>query len=165
MSPCTVATYACLNLFMVCMLMWKMSTFNFYKSLTYLTDLLGLKIPKVWYRKLCLNIYRHLLLLMYGEKGNEQEGVNNVNPGELAMECPVCPCPGVNLPEDWWDAPNLLKYLYWKLIAIDTNFCLQNLLKSDNIMDLGLHSGLAYFVELIKYKEHVVSTKEMGPGS
>ncbi len=51
----------------------------------------------------------------------------------------------------------VIRYLYQKLVAIDTNFRLWNLLRSDSIMDLGLHSGLAYFMEPIKYKEHVAT--------
>ncbi len=56
LQPRTVATFACLDLFVACTLTGKMSIFDFYKSLTYLTDPLGLKIPKVQCCKLCLNI-------------------------------------------------------------------------------------------------------------
>lgn len=46
---------------------------------------------------------------MHGGKGNEWEGMSNIDPGELAMECLACLCPSVNLPEDWHNAPDLLK--------------------------------------------------------
>ena len=32
-------------------------------------------------------------------------GVEGTLPGELAVECPTCPQPGVNLPEGWKDVP------------------------------------------------------------
>ncbi|KAK0186921.1 hypothetical protein F5146DRAFT_935475, partial [Armillaria mellea] len=51
----------------------------------------------------------HLLLLMHGGKGNEQESMSNIDPGELAIECLACLHSGVNLSEDWCEASNSLK--------------------------------------------------------
>ncbi len=55
--------------------------------------------------------YRHLLLLLWGGKGNEVNGVTNVYPGELAMECLACPQPNVNLPEGWQLVPAAKMYV------------------------------------------------------
>ncbi|SJL18909.1 uncharacterized protein ARMOST_22511 [Armillaria ostoyae] len=157
LQPRSATTFQALDLFMACTLTGKMSAFDFYKAMTYLTDALGLDIPKNRYKPLLCMVreYRHLLLLLRAGKGNECDGASRVAPGELAMECPACPNPHVNLPEDWRDAPPLLQYLYRKLVAIDANFRLRNLLRSDDITDPGLHTGLAYFVEAEKYKAHV----------
>ena len=38
-------------------------------------------------------------------RGHDPRGIDGTKPGELAVECPACPRPGVNLPKDWADAP------------------------------------------------------------
>lgn len=45
--------------------------------------------------------WRHLRLLKRGGRGHDDSGVNGTKPGELALPCPSCPHPGINLPEDW----------------------------------------------------------------
>jgi hypothetical protein len=35
----------------------------------------------------------------------DSRGVEGTLPGELAVECPACPQPGVNIPDDWEAAP------------------------------------------------------------
>ncbi len=47
LQPRSAVTFEALDLFMACTLTGKMSAFDFYKALTYLTDVLGLNIPKV----------------------------------------------------------------------------------------------------------------------
>ena len=32
-------------------------------------------------------------------------GIEGTHSGELAVECPACPRPGVNIPDNWEDAP------------------------------------------------------------
>ncbi len=49
--------------------------------------------------------WRHLLMLLHGGKGCELNGAYNVELESLAMECPACPNPGINLPDGWEDAP------------------------------------------------------------
>jgi hypothetical protein len=49
--------------------------------------------------------YRHLLMLKRAGRGHDPSGVWGTAPGELAVQCPVCPNPAVNLPEGWEDAP------------------------------------------------------------
>ena len=35
----------------------------------------------------------------------DSRGVEGTLPGELVVECPTCPQPGVNIPDDWEAAP------------------------------------------------------------
>lgn len=49
--------------------------------------------------------WRHLLLLKRGGRGNEPEGPSGTLPGELALKCPACPHPEINLPSNWKTAP------------------------------------------------------------
>ena len=44
-----------------------------------------------------LRQWRHLQLLKRAGRGYYVEGVNSTRPGELALLCPACPQPGINL--------------------------------------------------------------------
>lgn len=38
-------------------------------------------------------------------RGHFLSGIGGTAAGELALKCRACPIPGVNLPENWRDAP------------------------------------------------------------
>ncbi|KAF9491475.1 hypothetical protein BDN71DRAFT_1510315 [Pleurotus eryngii] len=76
--------------------------------------------------------------------------------GDLALTCAACPQPGINLPASWESAPPMLKFLYTLFISVDANFRLKNRLRSRELVDPGLHTGLAYFVPQALYKEHIL---------
>ena len=48
--------------------------------------------------------WRHLEMLKRTGRGHDPGGVVETRNGELAVECPACPIPGVNLPDGWEDA-------------------------------------------------------------
>jgi hypothetical protein len=90
--------------------------------------------------------------------------------GVFALECPACPHPGRNLPNNWEDASDgkkcaflyvrnycwiksLFRWLYSLFLALDANFRLK--LKDRKINDPELGSGWAYFVQNQHYIEHV----------
>lgn len=119
----TCVTIEALELFHSLTLMGKLLVYDFYKAQTYLTDATGLFISKVSplmhlaeceaegseqsrYKSFLRMVrqWRHLLMLLHGGKGCEINGAYNVKPGELAMACPACPNPEVNLLEGWEDA-------------------------------------------------------------
>lgn len=64
------------------------------------------------YKDLCLvmRVWRHLLMLKRAGRGHDPSGANGTKPGELCVECPCCPHPGRNLPDDWMDQPLDRKY-------------------------------------------------------
>ena len=41
-------------------------------------------------------------------RGHDPEGIGNTAPGSLTVECPACPHPGRNLPENWREAGSLM---------------------------------------------------------
>lgn len=57
--------------------------------------------------------YRHLKLMKRAGRGNVMNGLETTGPGELALQCPACPIPGINLPEGWEDAPLAIRYAYF----------------------------------------------------
>ena len=48
--------------------------------------------------------FRHTKLLKRAGRANERDEIRNIKPGGLAVACPACPQPGVNLPDNWRDA-------------------------------------------------------------
>ena len=48
--------------------------------------------------------FRHIKLLKRAGRANERDGIRATKPGGLAVVCPACPQPDVNLPSDWRDA-------------------------------------------------------------
>lgn len=41
-------------------------------------------------------------------RGQDPSGIDGTGPGEMVVECPACPHPEKNIPEDWRDAGPLL---------------------------------------------------------
>ncbi|KAF7291342.1 CxC2 domain-containing protein [Mycena indigotica] len=105
-APRTCATFACLDTFHYQTLHGKTTAYDYYATLESLTDGTGIKPPQRYSSFLRMaRQYRHLLLLKRGGRGHDQYGVMGTAPGELAIRCPACPRPGVNLPEGWEQAP------------------------------------------------------------
>lgn len=53
--------------------------------------------------------------------------MNNIGVGELALACPTCPRPGINLPTNWRDAPLEDEYIFAFRL-----FCIQLRLSADS---------------------------------
>lgn len=53
----------------------------------------------------------HLKMLKRGGRGYDARGVAGTLQGELAIVCPACPQPGINLPEKWEEASSKLQYV------------------------------------------------------
>ncbi|KAJ7070422.1 hypothetical protein B0H15DRAFT_807086 [Mycena belliarum] len=103
--------------------------------------------------------WRHLLLLKRGGVGNNGEcKVADTGPEELAVLCPACPRPGVNLPDDWESASDDDKFLYIIFLAIDACFRLKRRLVSSELKDPGLGTGWAYFTEDTVFHQKEMST-------
>jgi hypothetical protein len=50
----------------------------------------------------------NLMALKRAGRGQDPSGVEGTAQGELAVECPACPHPGRNLPDNWREAGNML---------------------------------------------------------
>lgn len=40
-------------------------------------------------------------MLKRAGRGHDVEGIEGTKAGELAIDCPACPLPGINMPADW----------------------------------------------------------------
>ena len=48
-------------------------------------------------------------MLKWGGRAHDPGGVAETKPGELAIRCPSCPWPGINLVDRWENAPDGMK--------------------------------------------------------
>ena len=106
-NPRTCATFSLLKSFHLLNLTSKINVYDFYRSLERLTDNTGLQLPKSRYRMLMrmTTQWRHLKLLKRGGRGHDPSGAAGTKDGELAILCPTCPHPGINLPANWRESP------------------------------------------------------------
>lgn len=107
----TCATFELLRQLHMLALTTKSNTYDFYRALEKLTVNTGIGVPHSRYRSLIRMVlqWRHLKLLKRGGRGHEPTGAAGTATGELAILCPSCPRPGVNLLPGWENAPPELK--------------------------------------------------------
>ncbi|KAI0689949.1 hypothetical protein BC835DRAFT_1228821, partial [Cytidiella melzeri] len=157
LQPETCATFELLELFHTMNLQGNLTVYDLFKSLEMLTDgwnLLDLPDRQLAFTNM-VREWRNLLMLMRAGRGYKSEEIEKTQPGELAVQCRACPHPGINLPENFEDVPDHLRYLYWQTIAVDCNFRLKNRHRSSSAIDVCLSPGWAYFVEHQGYLSHV----------
>jgi len=104
----TCASFELLKLLHKFALMTKASTYDFYQALKKLTRNDSIETPKSKYRSLFRMViqWRHLQLLKWAGRAHDPAGVDATQPGQLAVCCPSCPYPGINLPDGWEDTVN-----------------------------------------------------------
>ncbi|TFY80627.1 hypothetical protein EWM64_g3387 [Hericium alpestre] len=127
----------------------KLSAYDCYKALDLQTNGAGLlKLPdRLPMFMLMIREWHFTKMLKRGGRGLDPTGIAGTKQGELAVKCPACPRPGVNLPSNWMDAPPEKAY---------ANFRLKSRLRTSEDSDPPLGSGFAYFVESKSYGQYVV---------
>ena len=95
----TCAFFQVLDLLNKLALTMKSSTYDFNPMLKKLTNNTGIDIPKLWYWALFrMSIqWWHLKLLKWSGWGHNPSDVDSTKHRELAVVCPSCPHPGINL--------------------------------------------------------------------
>ncbi|KAF7319241.1 CxC2 domain-containing protein [Mycena chlorophos] len=155
--PQTSATFSCLERFQLASLQAGMTAQNFYAILEILTNAAGFKPPNRYRAFLRMSReYRALLMLKRaGVLGTAGNAVEDVKSGQLALRCPACPRPEVNLPPGWLDAPAEDQCLYTQFTATDACFALKRRLVSSELRDPALGSGSSYMVESAPYRAYL----------
>lgn len=51
-------------------------------------------------------------MLKRSGRGLDPLGIDSTTDGECAVECPACPQPGKNLPPNWKDAEEKIRYVF-----------------------------------------------------
>ncbi|KAJ7096584.1 hypothetical protein B0H15DRAFT_773847, partial [Mycena belliarum] len=162
-EPQTCTTFRALEMFHIMTLQGKVTTYDFYSGLEKMTDNSGLYKVKDRYKAFMRTMreWRHLVLLKRGGIGNDNErSVSETRSGELAVLCPACPRPDVNLPDDWESVPDECKYLYFIFFAIDACFRLKRRLVSSELKDPGLGTGWAYFTEDAPFRKYLLTVTD-----
>ena len=112
----------------------------------------------------------------FGFGHNETKKPEN---GDLALFCPACPQPGINLPDDWKNQPEqwgqsfkrcnrwyiltcqCLRWLFRRTIVVDGNFHADHLKSRNPEDDVALADGHAFMVETGPYLEHLSNSTDM----
>lgn len=55
--------------------------------------------------------WRHLKMLKRSGRGHDPSGVAGTKAGQLAVLCPACPQPDINLPLGWDSSPKDKQYV------------------------------------------------------
>lgn len=118
----------------------------------------GVNLSKSCYHTLMQMLlqWRHLKLLKRGGRGHEATGAAGTKEGELAIPCPSCPHPGINLPNGWEKSSQDDMLLYVVILCMDTNFCLKNQMVSNFSVNPGLGIGLLYMISRQPYEAYVL---------
>ncbi|KAK0478565.1 hypothetical protein EDD18DRAFT_1312566 [Armillaria luteobubalina] len=154
--PQTAATFHILHLFQVLSFMSKISIYEFYQTLACLADNTGMHPPPDRYGAFLqiIHEWQHLWSMKQFGRGHEPGGIEVTQPGELALHCPACPHPHINLPDGW--ANNIKNlWIYHLFLAIDANFHLHHLNVSSEESDPSLNHRYGYFVEEKKFRSHL----------
>jgi CxC2 like cysteine cluster associated with KDZ transposases len=131
-QPQTCAMFAVLNHFHLQTLHSKLTATHFISAIEHETDNTGLVPVKVcrhlntkfihhanflyspqnqYISFLCMSCeWCHLQMLKRAGWGHDDSGASGTQPGGLAVACPACPHPGINLPDDWEIAPPSKQY-------------------------------------------------------
>lgn len=126
----------------------KISAYDYYISLCSLTDNCELSHIPPRYEELntAIRRYRNLLGLKCAGVGHKEGGVENLDAGELAVECPAAPLVGKNIPDDWQELYKDKPHLRAQYVALDANFRLKRKDREvRNEPSLTANSG--YFVD------------------
>ncbi|KAF9506633.1 hypothetical protein BS47DRAFT_1305009, partial [Hydnum rufescens UP504] len=149
-QPQTCVTFVVLNHFHLQTLHSKVSATHFIAAIERETDntgMLSMKMSREW---------RHLMMLKRAGRGHDDSGVKGTQQGTLAVLCPACLHPGINLPSNWESVPPSQQFLYHLHVAVDTNFRMKNHFKP-GAPDPGLGTGWAYFVKNEEYKKFLLN--------
>ncbi|KAI5998461.1 hypothetical protein EDC04DRAFT_2584920, partial [Pisolithus marmoratus] len=152
-KPKTAFTFDVLNHFLVDALECKTSAMSFYQKLKRLTNnAFPDRVPDR-YRELMRvsRLWRDLKHRKWFGFGHDTEK----DPGEggLALFCPACPQPGLNLPTDWrgrYDSDTVMRRY-----VIDGNFTAQHMKMNKPELDVALSDGKGYMVSEGPYQSHL----------
>ena len=124
-DPSTACTFQLLCAAHVLSVQSKLSLYNYYLAIENLTDATRMSGSKVclsieymliwiltwinqdryWEFLRMIHMWQHLKLLKRGGQAHCCSGVDRTEKGELAVLCPTCPYPTINLPKNWRSTP------------------------------------------------------------
>ena len=99
----TLFSVQVLDQFRLCNLELKASAYHYYRLLQRLTNPMNPSEVIDLYREFrrMTRIWRWMKKLKWAGYGNKTKKASDVKPGELAVFCPACPQPNINIPNNW----------------------------------------------------------------
>ncbi|KAN0078144.1 hypothetical protein V8E55_010201 [Tylopilus felleus] len=158
MKPQTAFTFDVLDQFLIDELECKTLASSFYSKLRRLTNsTFPDSLPdRYWELMRVSRMWRDLNSRKRAGLGHDTE--QNPGNGDLAIFCPACPQPGLNLPDGWATEYNseivALRYV------VDGNFTAQHMKMRRPEDDVALSNGLAYMVANRPYQDHVMNAAD-----
>ncbi|KAI9443808.1 hypothetical protein H4582DRAFT_1807499 [Lactarius indigo] len=101
-------------------------------------------------------------------KGRMESGLGHQSEGEscpdgaMAIFCPACPQPGINLPKDW---KTLYPPYLIRTFIMDGNFSAEHMRHRSRDKDVALSAGMAFMANPDSYKAHLQCGKEIAQPS
>ncbi|KAG2741530.1 hypothetical protein P692DRAFT_201842254 [Suillus brevipes Sb2] len=131
-------------------------TFELFEKLTRLTNNTFLGSVPDRYRELMRvsRLWRDLKNRKWFGFGHDVE--SSPGSGDLALFCPSCPQPGINMPLLWEQ-----KWLVMKRLVVDGNFTAQHMNMREPEQDIFLSDGSGYMVTDSEYQAHLASATEI----
>ncbi|KAK7017988.1 hypothetical protein VNI00_018477, partial [Paramarasmius palmivorus] len=157
--PQTCFTFRLLEHYHMMTLVGKITSYDYYRGLEKLTDNSGSFAFKNRYDafRRVTREWRHLKSLKRGGRGNDaSRTIEHTEPGELAVLCPACPRPGINLPDDWTRAKENERFIYTFFLAVDACFRLKWKMVSSEASDPGFGTGWSYMVPDVPYRQYLL---------
>ncbi|KAH9035584.1 hypothetical protein EDB84DRAFT_1269414 [Lactarius hengduanensis] len=93
--------------------------------------------------------------------GHQPEGERSPD-GAMAIFCPACPQPGINLPKDW---KTLYPPYLIRTFIMDGNFSAEHMRHRSGEKDVALSAGMAFMANPNSYKAHLQSGQEIAQPS
>ncbi|KAJ3525770.1 hypothetical protein NMY22_g10437 [Coprinellus aureogranulatus] len=156
-TPRQRRTFRALEFFEVLQYESKITPYEFYNTISRLTDNTGLHSVKDRYPSLLRMVHqwRHARMLKRSGRGHDPSGAHGTQEGECALLCPPCPHPGINMAVGWEKEPQNRRFIHSLNIGLDANYRLKRKDVSSDEADPGLSKGYAYFVHDPPFREHV----------
>ncbi|KAF8811081.1 hypothetical protein BYT27DRAFT_7221743 [Phlegmacium glaucopus] len=143
----TLFTVQLLDIFRLCNLELKASAYQFYQLLRRLTTPTA---PAG-----VVDLYRELKWAGYG---TDSKPVDEVKAGELAIFCPACPQPGINIPAEWLEDP--ARHVLLCFFVADGNFKADHVQQKKAAGDVWLSEGSGMIPRSQEYLSFLKSALE-----
>ncbi|GBE83152.1 hypothetical protein SCP_0501990 [Sparassis crispa] len=155
-DPHTTFTFAVLNDFLLENKECKTAALNYYSKLKWVTSNTFPGTDR--YREL-MRVSRQWRQLKYRKwHGFSHDALRPVEKGGLAIFCPACPQPGLNLPFDWQADP--VQWKFKRGFVMDGNFSAEHMKMKHPEEDVALSDGQAFMVGQEDYKAHLAVAME-----
>ncbi|KAH9013825.1 hypothetical protein EDB83DRAFT_2233173 [Lactarius deliciosus] len=158
----TTFTFSVLDDFLADNLECKTTAQQYYSKLQSITNrMFPDNVPNLYKQLLrASRQWRDLKNRIQSGLGHQLDGDSAID-GSMAIFCPACPQPGINLPENWKDRyhddPNQLI----RTFIMDGNFSAEHMRCRTGDADLPLSAGMAFMANPNSYKAHLHSGQEI----